>query len=151
MIFYGVFLIVLGALKSKYMFLAVLPLILGLLSKELSEGLSLKRELFGVKEIPVLYVCFILMFGWFLMGLNMYPTQTDLNEMKYAISYSLDTNQLLYNTWGDGWTFVSLGFDSNYKISPPNPDWNNLQRPFLAWSKTKLLDCNFISNTIQQC
>lgn len=148
---YGIFLILLGALKSKYMFLAVLPLLMGLLSKELQSGLSLKKELFGIKEIPVLYVCFILMVGWFLMGLNMYPTQTDLNEMKYAVSYSLDTNQQLYNTWGDGWTFVSLGFDSNYKISPPNPDWNNLQRPYLAWSKTKLLDCNSITKTIQQC
>lgn len=148
---YGIFLILLGALKSKYVFLAVLPLLMGLLSKELQSGLSLKREIFGIKEIPVLYVCFILMFGWFLMGLNMYPTQTDLNEMKYAIDLATVTNQQLYNDWGTGWIFVSLGYDTNYKISPPQPDWNNLQKPYLAWSKTKLLDCNFISNTIQQC
>ena len=151
MVFYGIFLILLGALKSKYMFLAVLPLILGLLSKELSEGLSLKRELFGVKQIPVLYCCFILMIGWVIMGVNMYPTQTDLNEMRYAISYSLDTNQQLYNDWGDGWIFVSLGYPTEYKISPPEPDWNNLPKPYLAWSKTKLLDCNSITKTIQQC
>lgn len=149
--FYGWFLLLLGALKSKYMFLAVLPLVFGLLAKELESGLSLKRELFGIKQIPVLYVCLILMIGWFLMGLNMYPTQTDLSEMSYAISYAKDTNQLLYNDWGDGWTFVSLGFDTNYKISPPQPDYNNIKRPYLAWSKTKLLDCNSITKTIQQC
>jgi hypothetical protein len=148
---YGIFLILLGALKSKYMFLAVLPLLMGLLFKELESGLNLKKELFGIKEIPVLYCCFILMVGWFLMGLNMYPTQVDLNEMKQAIDIAVTEQLPLYNDWGEGWTFVSLGFDSNYKISPPNPDWNSLDRPFVAYSKTKILDCNAITKKIQYC
>jgi len=149
--YYGWFLLVLGALKSKYMFLAVLPLVFGLLAKELESGLSLKMEMFGIKEIPVLYVCLILMVGWVVMGLSMYPTQSDLNEMKRAVSYSLDTNQQLYNDWGDGWMLVSLGYDTNFKSSFPNPDWNSLPRPFVAWSKEKIVGCVLKGKRTQYC
>ena len=151
LIYYGIFLLLLGALKSKYMFLAVPLLVLGVLLKQQKEGLSFKKTLFGVKEIPVLYVCLILGIGYFFMGLNMYPTTLDLNEMSYAIKLSRDQNVMLYNDWGDGWTFVSLGYDTNYKISYPNPDWNNLPKPFVAWSKEKIEGCVKVSKHIQQC
>jgi hypothetical protein len=149
--FYGILLLLLGVLKSKYMFLAVPLLIMGLMSKEDKQPLSFKREIFGIKKIPVFYVCFILGIGWFFMGLNMYPTQGDLNEMKSTIQLAKDHNVQLYNDWGDGWTFESLGYNTNYKSSPPNPDWNNLPRPFIAWSKEKIIGCTEIKKYTQNC
>jgi hypothetical protein len=149
-IFYGWFLLLLGALKSKYMFLAVLPLIMGLLWKELNEkGLSIPKM--GIEKIPVLAFCALLGIGWFFMGLNMYPKQTDLNEMQSAINLANELNVHLYNDWGDGWMLVSLGYDTNYKISYPNPDWNNLSRPFVAWSKEEILGCNKVTKKTQLC
>jgi len=150
LLFYGIFLILLGALKSKYMFLAVLPLMMGLLWKELNEnGLSIPKM--GIEKIPVLAFCGLLGVGWFFMGLNMYPTQSDLSEMSYAISLANDNNLELYNDWGDGWMLVSLGYDTNYKISYPNPDWNNLPRPFIAWSQEKIIGCEIKGKHTQTC
>lgn len=149
--FYGILLLLLGVLKSKYMFLAVPLLLMGLMAKEDQKPLAFKREIFGVKEIPVMFVCLMLGVGWFFMGLNMYPTQSDLEEMKSAIKLSKDNNVILYNDWGDGWILVSLGYNTEYKSSYPNPDWNKLQRPFIAWSKTEILDCNKVTKKIQYC
>lgn len=148
---YSLFLIAFGALKSKYMFLAAPLLCIGLLDKQLKQGIVLKRQIFGIKEIPVLYMCGILLIGWCLMGINLYPTQSDLKEMSYAITYASDNNFPLHNTWGDGWMFVSLGYDTNYKISPPEPDWNKLTRPYIAWTDLNIVGCERISKRTQQC
>lgn len=149
---YTILLVIIGALKSKYMFLATPLLLVGLLDKQLKTGIVLKREVFGIKEIPVLYVCGILLVGWCLMGISLYPTQKDLNEMSNAIQLSKDTNQLLYNDWGDGWMLVSLGYDTNYKASVPQPDWNNLSKPFVAWTKEDLnYLCVKLSKRTYQC
>lgn len=147
---YSLFLIILGTLKSKFMFLATPLLLVGVIDKQLKEKIILKREIFGIKEIPVLYICGILLIGYFLMGINLYPTQNDLNDMKKAIQIGKDKNLALYNDWGDGWTFTYLGYETKYKIAPPNPDWNSLSKPFLAWSKQDL-DCNLISKNLWLC
>lgn len=147
--YYGIFLLLLGALKSKYMFLAVLPLIMGLLAKELDKGLSIPK--LGIEKIPVLAFCVLFCIGWFVMGFSMYPTQTDLTEMKEVVNYVKDTNQLLFNDWGDGWMLISLGYDTNFKSSFPNPDWNKLERPFVAWSKEKIVGCVLKGKRTQYC
>lgn len=147
---YSLFLIVLGALKSKFMFIATPLLLVGLLDKQLKEGITLKREIFGIKKIPILYICIILLIGYFLMGINLYPTQNDLNEMKNAIQLSKDKNIILYNDWGDGWIFTYLGYETNYKISPPNPDWNKLTKPFFAWSKQDF-NCEKVTKSLWFC
>jgi hypothetical protein len=143
---YGWLLLFFGAVKSKYMFLAVPLLLMGLMNKEDSEPLQVR----GYK-IPVLLIVLFLSVGWFVMAQNMYPTSKDISEMNQAINLAKLNGVPLYNDWGDGWTFVSLGYDTNYKISFPNPDWNNLQRPFVGWSKIDLLDCNKVTKRIQYC
>jgi len=148
---YSLFLIALGALKSKFMFLAVPLLAVGVLDKQLKTGIVLKRSFFGVKEVPVLYLCGVLLFGMVLAGISLYPTQSDMNELKSAIELAQDNNLQLYNVWGDGWMLESLGYDTNYKISYPNPDWNNLPRPYLAWSLEDIEGCERISKRTQQC
>jgi hypothetical protein len=148
---YGIFLLCFGAVKAKFMFLAIPLLLIGLLDKQIKSGLVLKKEIMGIKEIPVLYICGILLIGWVIMGVSAYPTQNDLMDMKQGIQLAKDQNITLYNSWGDGWMFVSLGFDTNYKSSIPNPDWNNLQRPYLAWSQNDLYNCTKIKNRIWKC
>jgi hypothetical protein len=145
---YGLLLLFLGALKSKYMFLAVPFLIAGLLDKYLKEGLHIPK--LGMNNLPLIPVSMFLLVGWVVMVSFAYPTGSDMSEMKQAIELHNTTNIPLYNDWGDGWTFVSLGYDTNYKISYPNPDWNKLQRPFLAYSKTEL-GCEHITTKIQKC
>jgi hypothetical protein len=146
---YGLCLLVVGALKAKFMFLAVPFLLMGLLDKELKEGLSIPK--LGIERIPVLAFCVLLSIGWIFMGVSSYPTGVDVQEMREAIQLSKDTNQLLFNDWGDGWLLISLGFDTNYYMSPPEPDFNSLKRPFVAWSLEDIVGCERISKRTQQC
>jgi hypothetical protein len=146
---YGLCLLVVGALKAKFMFLAVPFLLMGLLDKELKEGLSIPK--LGIERIPVLAFCVLLSIGWIFMGVSSYPTGVDVQEMREAIQLSKDTNQLLFNDWGDGWLLISLGFDTNYYMSPPEPDFNSLKRPFVAWSLEEIVGCERISKRTQQC
>ena len=122
---YGLGLLVLGCLKSKYMFLVTPFLVMALILKEKREGLWLK----DLKIEPMLFVA-IFSISFIIMPLNMYPTSSDIQEMELLISYYNDNNIPIYNDWGDGWTFIYLGYDTNYKSSPPQPDWNNLTPPF---------------------
>jgi hypothetical protein len=148
---YGLFLLGLGVLKSKFMFLAVPILLLGVLEKQLKEGIKLKRPFMDIKEIPVLYCCGFLLVGMILAGVSLYPTQSDMNEAKWAVKLAKDNNLHLYNVWGDGWMFESIGFSTKYKISYPSPDWNSLGRPFLAWNPEKLPNCEKIGKRLQHC
>lgn len=148
---YGLFLLGLGVLKSKFMFLAVPILLLGVLDKQLKEGIKLKRPFMDINEIPVLYCCGFLLVGMILAGVSLYPTQSDMNEARWAVELAKDNNLPLYNVWGDGWLFESIGFDTNYKISYPSPDWNDLPRPFLAWNPEKLPNCEKLGKRLQHC
>lgn len=105
----------------------------------------------GIKEIPVLYICAILLIGWVVMGVSAYPTQSDLMDMKTVISVAEKDGVKLYNDWGDGWIFVSLGYDTNYKMSIPNPDWNKLERPYMAWSTDELYNCTKLKKRFWVC
>lgn len=143
---YNLFLICLGALKSKYMFLATPILCIGVLDKQLKENIVIRGY-----EIPVLYICLILSIGFVFMGCSMYPTQSDISELKQAIQLSKDFNYPLYNDWGDGWMLTSLGYETKYKIYPPQPDFNNLPRPFIAWSTEKIEGCTLKGKRTQIC
>jgi len=146
---YGLCLLVVGALKTKFMFLAVPFLLMGLLDKELKEGLSIPK--LKIERIPVLAFCVLFSVGWVFMGVSAYPTGPDVQEMKEAIKLSEDLNIPLYNDWGDGWMLISLGYDANYYMSPPQPDFNTLKRPFVAWSIEEIVGCERISKRTQQC
>lgn len=146
---YGVLLLGLGCLKAKYMFLATPFLIAGLFDKYLREGLHIPK--LGIHNIPLIPVAVFLLVGWVVMVQFAYPTLSDMSEMKQAIDMHEQTGIPFYNDWGDGWAFVSLGFDTNYKISYPNPDWNNLEKPFLAYTKEELFGCLKLTKKIQQC
>jgi hypothetical protein len=146
--FYGLILLLIGLIKSKYMFLATPFLIMSLLQKHLTTGLSIPK--LQIPTLPLIPICFFLLIGWIVMIQFAYPTQTDLNEIQQAINLSKDLNIPLYNDWGSGWMFVSLGYDTNYKSSIPQPDWNNLSKPYIAYSKYKI-GCESITTKISLC
>lgn len=147
--FYGIILLVMGLVKSKYMFLATPLLLIPVLDKHLKEGLSIPK--IGLNKIPLVGFSMFLLVGWVVMIQFTYPLKSDIDEMKFAIDYSTDNNLPLYNDWGDGWTFEYLGFETKYKVSYPNPDWNNLDKPFVAYTKQDLLGCDKLAKKTQQC
>lgn len=85
------------------------------------------------------------------MGYSLYPTTNDLNEIKKAIQLSKDTNLPIYNDWGEGWIFISQDYPTKYFASTPNPDWNNLKKPYLAWTTETLPNCQTIKNKLKKC
>lgn len=143
---YSILLLGIGLLKSKYIFLSVPFLVLGLMQKENSEGLILRGD-----TLPLIPICCLCLVGLVLMSQFLYPTQTDIKEMSQAIELSNDLNLPLYNSWGEGWIFVWLGYDTNYKISYPDPDWNNISKPYIAYSKIIDLNCEKIDTHTYLC
>jgi len=143
---YSILLLGIGLLKSKYMFLTIPFLVLGLMRKENEEGLIIRGD-----KIPLLPICCLCLVGLVFMSPFLYPTQVDLKEMKEAIQLSNDLNVPLYNSWGEGWIFTYLGVETNYKISYPDPDWNHLEPPYTAYSKTMDLNCEKINTYTYKC
>lgn len=143
---YSIFILGIGLLKSKYIFLVVPFLVLGLMRKENEEGLIVRGD-----RIPLIPICFLCLVGLVFMSPFLYPTQTDLSEMKEDIVLAKDLNVPLYNSWGDGWIFTYLGFETNYKISYPDPDWNNLPSPYIAYSRPVDLNCEKINTRSYKC
>lgn len=135
----GILLLLLGLLKAKYMFLATPFLLLGLIQKEKREGLKFRGD-----TIPVLFFCVLLGLGWFFTGLQLEPTHQELEEIQTLIKMSEDQNVPIYNHWDKGWYFVYLGYDTKYRASWPNPDWNNLQKPFFVYNDKKEMPCGKI-------
>jgi len=149
---YGLLFLGLGILKSKYLFLATPFLLMGLIQKEKSVGLWLESKRFSnkIEIVPVVFVV-VFGFGLILSGVSMFPTQIDFVEMQQAIDFATDNNIPLVNEWGSGWYFVYLGFETKYKIGPPDPDWNNLDKPFVAYSRDFDLNCSKISKNTWLC
>ena len=146
LLLYSILLLGVGLLKSKYIFLSVPFLVLGLMRKENEEGLILRGD-----KLPLIPIGCICLIGLTFMSVFMYPTQTDLTEMREAIQLSEDLNLPLYNSWGEGWIFTYLGMETKYKISYPDPDWNNLSTPYVAYSKNIDLNCKKINKHSYLC
>ena len=146
---YGIGLLVMGAIKAKYMFLATPFLLMALIKKEKSGGLFFGKTRLKL-HVPLFCVVFAV--GLIFMDVTAYPQQSDLDEMRTLIQTSHDTNVPLYNEWDSGWIFEYLGFDTSYKMYYPNPDWNKLSKPFLAYSTKDLdINCSKISKNSYLC
>ena len=143
---YSLFLIFLGLFNLKYVFLASILLGVGLVNKELKNGLQTKQG-----RIPLIPIAFLCLIGLTITSLYLFPTQSDIKEIDFAIQYAKDNNLPLYNDWGVGWLIESRGYSTIYKISRPQPDWNNLERPFVAYSKRELFSCNKIDSSTWLC
>lgn len=135
----GLLLLILGAVKAKYMFLATPFLLLGLIQKEKKEGLYFRGDL-----IPTTFFVILLGVGWFFTGLQLEPSYQELSEIQTLIDLSEDENIPIYNEWDSGWYFVYLGYDTNFKASWPNPDWNSIVGKHFVYSKKREMPCGVV-------
>ena len=132
----GWILFVIGFIKIKYMLFAIPFLALGMVVFE--------EKYKHIKHFPNLVhiaICFAIVFSF--MGLWMSPTPTQFENIDYAYELGEDLNIPVYNDWTYGWWIKYLGHDTNFKSSYPNPDYNNLSKPFIALTRKKL-DCEYI-------
>jgi len=149
------FLFIVGMIKVKYMFLAVPFLAMGLLViNNANKDLKILGKFKWPDLVLMSLVCSIA-FG--VMIFYSEPTQEQLNLVELAIKESQDKNLPLYNDWSTGWWFESKGFDTNYKSSYPEPDYNSINEEYIAFTmydinksctekakagKFKLIQCN---------
>lgn len=134
-----------GLIKLKYLFLATPFLLIGLIKKEQLTGICIAE-----KRIPLLFIILILGVGWVITAINLYPTDSNIQEIQEVIRLSNDNNIVLYNDFGSGWLITYLGKEVEYKASYPNPDYNNLKKPYYAYTNKKL-DCTKINNKTYFC
>ena len=127
---WNILLIGIGIVKSKYMFLSIPFLAMGVIRKDKEQGLIVRGN-----RIPLIPVCLYLLIGFCLMGMNMFPTLGDVSEVDYIISRAEANEIPIYNDWGEGWLFEWRGYNTPYKVSIPQPDWNKLETPFYAYTK----------------
>jgi len=127
---WNILLIVIGICKSKYMFLSIPFLALGVIRKDQEQGLVVRGN-----RIPLIPTCVFLLIGFCFMGYVMFPTQSDIREIDYVISRANSNEIPLYNDWGEGWLFEWRGYSTQYKKFIPQPDFLNLERPFYAYTK----------------
>ncbi|MEO5350116.1 MAG: hypothetical protein H7836_10775 [Magnetococcus sp. YQC-3] len=123
---------IIGFLKIKYMLFAVPLLMLNFIKFE--EEMKPKFKHWpNLIVVGLVFACAFNIFGFYSA-----PTQSDFQVIKQGIILS-EANELpLYNDWGIGWWVEFSGKDTNYKACYPNPDWNNLSRPYIALTKEKL-------------
>lgn len=126
----------LGLWKSKLMILAIPFIIIGFV--------LFVQKLERMKWFPNIYIISIIMvlvMGFFSLGVS--PTQQEMRIVEQSIQLSKDLNVPLYNDWTYGWWITYKGYPTKYRASYPNPDYNNLPRPFVALTKQQI-NCELI-------
>ena len=86
-------------------------------------------------------------FMLFCMNIAFFYAEPSTEQMVFvqdSIKISKDYNLPLYNDWSYGYWLNYYGQDTNYRGSFPNPDYNNVQKPFIALSDHNLTTINCI-------
>ena len=125
--------IIIGFLKINLMVFAIPLLALNFLNLETKKGLRNKKWFPNLIAVGLVFACVYAFFGFYAS-----PTQADLDQIQQGIVLAEDLNVPLYNDWEIGWQVEYLGYPTKYKASYPNPDWNNLSKPFVALTKEEL-------------
>jgi len=122
---------IIGFIKIKYMLLAIPFLALNFVKFE-NEHKHLKHWP-NLIFVGLAFTCF-----FNLLSFNAAPTIEQFNTIDSAIMLANDSNMPLYNDWKFGWWLEYKGQTTEYKASFPDPDYNNLTRPFIAISSDNL-------------
>ncbi len=132
-----IFLFGAGLVQNKFMILSI-PF--------LAIGFTLFFEkLEKMKWLPhYLIICFLCVFVFGFMSLSVSPTQEEMNLVEESVLLANDLEVPLYNDWTYGWWITYKGYETNYKSSWPDPDYNNLSKPFVALTKQDL-NCLLVS------
>jgi hypothetical protein len=132
--------IIFSLIQGKLIFCLVPFVLLGLLNAlELCE----KRNINTNTLIPLAFFMLLCMNVAFL---GAEPTTKQMSLTKESIELSKDANIQLYNDWSYGYWLNYYGFKTKFDGTKPNPDYNNLQRPFMALTDHNLspIDCTII-------
>ena len=81
-------------------------------------------------------------FMLFCMNIAFFYAEPSVEQMFFiqdSIKISKDQNLKLYNDWSYGYWLNYYGQDTNFKGGFPNPDYNNLEKPFLALTDHNLV------------
>jgi hypothetical protein len=126
-----------GVIKIKYMLFAIPLLMLNFVKFEQENAPHIKHFP-NLIVVGLVFACVFNIFGFFAA-----PTQQDFVQIENAIELANDLNVPLYNDWSYGWWVEYKGYTTQYKASYPEPDYNNLPRPFVALT-TQELACSKI-------
>jgi len=129
-------LFVIGFIKIKYMLFAIPFLALGMVKFE--------EKYSNIKHFPnLIYIAITFSVVFSFMGLWTAPTLEQFDNIDNAFLLAEDLNVPIYNDWSYGWWIKYLGHDTNFVSSYPDPDYNNLSRPYVAIS-SKDLNCEIV-------
>ncbi len=127
----GWVLFVIGFIKIKYMLFAIPFLALGMVKFE--------EKYSNIKHFPnLIYIAITFSVVFSFMGLWTAPTLEQFDNIDNAFLLAEDLNVPIYNDWSYGWWIKYLGHDTNFVSSYPDPDYNNLSRPYVAISSIDL-------------
>jgi hypothetical protein len=120
-----------GLIQNKFMILTIPFLAIGftLFFEKL-------EKLRWIPNYLILCLLAVSIFGF--LSLSVSPTQQEMNLVEESIIFSQDNNLELYNDWTYGWWLTYKGFDTNFKSSYPNPDYDNIEKPFVALTQQDL-------------
>ena len=132
LLYTSIFLILIGLVKLKYIFLCVPILVMvWMLNPQ-----PIKFIFINLKRISLISIIAIAIYG--LIFFFSSPSISEMNLVKESIQLSHDTNYPFINDWSYGWWITNQGYDTKYKSSYPNPDWNNIDPPIVALTSTDL-------------
>jgi hypothetical protein len=84
-------------------------------------------------------------FMLFCMNISFFYAEPSVEQMVFvqdSVKTAKDHNLPLYNDWSYGYWLNYYRQDTNYRGSFPNPDYNNLQKSFIALSDQNLFNLN---------
>ena len=124
--------LIVGFIKIKYMLFAIPFLAMGFVEFENKYKPKFKRW----PNLIVVGLAFCLAYS--MLGLFASPTTGQFALVDETIELGTKDKLPIYNDWQYGWWFVYKGFDTNFKASYPNPDYNLLSPPYYALTSRDL-------------
>jgi hypothetical protein len=103
--------------------------------------LETKKAYSQINLLKVLSIICLIGFGF--MVLLQSPTQNDWAAIDKGIEAATDNNLKLYNDWETGYWILFKGFDTNSFGGGSNPNYFDINKPFVALTK-EYLDCNIL-------
>jgi len=124
---------ILATLQGRFIFL--IPIIYAPSLMSSLDYLNSKKKVNVYLFVGIYAIVGILAFS--ILTLDYFPEQNTFDIVLESISLAEDNNLLLYNDWEIGYLIRNQKYYTTYRGSPPNPDYNNLEKPFLALTKQK--------------
>jgi hypothetical protein len=129
--------------QSKFIFLAPFFFPISIIkSCEWIDSKTKKQELKGFIYKFVIGFSILLVIGYSVLSYEYPPTQGNAELVKFSVQYQKDSNLPLYNDWSLGWHTQFYGYQTKFKGSLPNPDYN-YDFNYLALTRQPL-DCKII-------